>query len=237
MTSMRSRHFYAPTAETQPANSKQAGSQLSEKPKSPLSDKAHRRRRKPEAAESEILNAAENFLRESRLCEMTIDDIMSRTGLSRPSFYEYFRDRNQLVIKLTERLGARNLAIGETWLRGQNKVEDLRRVMFDLAELYVTEGHLLRALADAAASDRQVEASYRKMLDWMVGGIARQIRTEVEQSTITIDVDPSEIAIALMLMNERYLIEKLGSRPQADPKTVAETLTAIWMRVLYGASR
>ena len=169
---------------------------------------------------------------------MTIDDIMSRTGLSRPSFYEYFRDRNQLVIKLTERLGARNLAIGETWLRGQNSIEDLRSVMLSLAELYVTEGHLLRALADAATSDREVEASYRKMLDWMVDGIAQKIRTEIERGAITItDLEPREIATALLLMNERYLIEKLGSRPPADPKTVAETLLAIWTRVLYGAAR
>jgi TetR/AcrR family transcriptional regulator, ethionamide resistance regulator len=211
---------------------------LTKKTNSSQADKALRRRRKPEAAESEILSAAENFLRESPLRDMTIDDVMSRTGLSRPSFYEYFRDRSQLVIKLTERLGARNLAIGETWLHGQNSIEDLRRVMLSLAELYVTEGHLLRALADAATTDRQVEASYRKMLDWMVEGIAQKIRTEIDQGAITItDLEPREIARALLLMNERYLIEKLGLRPPADPKTVAETLFAIWTRVLYGNSR
>ena len=71
---------------------------------SPNADKNRRHRRKPEAAESEILNAAENFLREFPFREMTVDHIMAGTGLSRPSFYEYFRDRSHLVIKLTERL-------------------------------------------------------------------------------------------------------------------------------------
>jgi hypothetical protein len=33
------------------------------------------------------------------------------------------------------------------------------------------------------------------------------------------------------------LIEKLGRQPQADPKSVADTLLAIWLRVLYGVSR
>ena len=211
---------------------------MTKKPNSPQAEKTGRRRRKPEAAESEILSAAENFLREFPLREMTIDNVMSRTGLSRPSFYEYFRDRNHLVIKLTERLGARNRTIGEPWLRGQESVEDLRRAMYDLAEFYVTEGHLLRALSDAATSDRQVEISYRKMLDWIIEGTAQRIRTEMERGTIAIkDLAPREIATALLLMNERYLIEKLGQKPQADPKVVADTLLAIWLRVLYGVAQ
>jgi AcrR family transcriptional regulator len=156
-------------------------SELSKNLHSFLTDKVRRRRRKPEAAESEILNAAENFLREAPLRDLTIDNIMSLTGLSRSSFYEYFRNRNELVIKLTERLVARTLALVQTGLRGQNSVEDLRRVMLGLSEIYLTEGHLLHALADAATTDRRVESSYRKMLDSMVEAIAGRIRTEIEQ--------------------------------------------------------
>ena len=61
-----------------------------------------RRRRSPESAEREILAAAESFLRERPFHEMTVDEVMARTTLSRPSFYVYFRDRNQLVIRLVE---------------------------------------------------------------------------------------------------------------------------------------
>jgi len=50
-------------------------------------------------------------------------------------------------------------------------------------------------------------------------------------------LDPREVAAALLWMNERYMIEKLGRRPQADPKVVADTLVAIWSRVLHGAGR
>jgi AcrR family transcriptional regulator len=211
---------------------------LSKKTNNPAPE-TRRRRRKPEAAESEILAAAENFLREFPYREMTVDDVMSRTGLSRPSFYEYFRDRSHLVLKLTERLGARNQANGEPWLYGQESVSDLRAVMRSLAELYVTEGHLLRALSDAAASDHRVEAGYRKMIDSLIENAAKRIRTEMERGTIALGdhIDPHEIATALMLMNERYLVERLGRRPQADPKLVAETLLAIWLRVLYGVSQ
>jgi len=169
---------------------------------------------------------------------MTIDGVMSRTGLSRPSFYEYFRDRNHLVVKLTERLGARNRAIGEPWLLGQDSVEDLRRAMRDLAQFYVTEGHLLRALSDAATGDRQVETSYRRMTETIIDGVAQRIRADVARGRIALNgIDPHNIASALILMNEGYLIEKLGRQPQADPAVVADTLLTIWLRVLYGVSQ
>ena len=200
-------------------------------------EKPRRRRRKPEAAEAEILSAAESFLREFPLREMMVDDVMARTGLSRPSFYEYFRDRNHLVIKLTERLNARKLALSERWFGGQDAVEDLRRAMHEIVEMYVTHGHLLRALSEAATNDRQVEASYRKMLDSVVDGTAQRIRGDAARGATALNgLDPREIAAALLWMNERYLIEKLGRQPQADPKVVADTLLAIWLQVLYGVA-
>ena len=210
---------------------------MSKKTNSAEADKNRRRRRKPEAAELEILNAAENFLREFPFREMTVDDVMSRTGLSRPSFYEYFRDRSQLVIKLTERLGARNRAIGEIWLRGQQPIEDLRRVMYEFADLAVTQGHLLRALADAANSDHKVETNYRKEIETTIDGVAQRIREDMARGLTSLHgIDPHNIASALIIMSHNYFIEKLGRRPQANPKTVADTLSAIWMRVLYGVA-
>ena len=50
-----------------------------------------RRRRTPEVAEAEIVAAAESLLRERSFRELTVDEVMRRTDLSRPSFYVYFR--------------------------------------------------------------------------------------------------------------------------------------------------
>ena len=188
--------------------------------------KPRRRRRKPEVAETEILEAAENFLREHPFRELTIDDVMSRTGLSRPSFYEYFRDRHHLIMKLTERLTSSTYTRSEPWLSGSDLAEDLRATLEGLVELYVTRGHLLRALADAATHDPQAELSYRKMMTTFIEATAERIREAVERGVIE-DLDAEQVATALVLMNERYLIEKLGNHPQADPKVVAATLLLI----------
>ena len=202
-------------------------------------DKNRRRRRKPEDAEQEILDAAEGFLREFPYRKMTVDDIMSRTGLSRPSFYEYFRDRSHLVIKLSERMDARNRALSSQWFTGNNPVEDLRHSTRELVDMYVTNGHLLRALLDAAHNDEAVETNYRERFDKVIASTAQRISEFIASGITRLDgLDPAEIAAALLWMNERYTVEKLGRHDQsADPELVTNTLVAIWQRVLHGSSR
>jgi AcrR family transcriptional regulator len=193
-----------------------------------------RRRRRPNVAESEILTAAENFLRKFRFRELTVEKLMTRTGLTRSSFYYHFRDQGHLVIKLTERLGQRNRALAERWVAGHESVPDLCGVIRDLTDFYVSEGPLLRALSDAASNDHLVEVAYRQMLDSLIQATAEKIRVEMECGTTPIkDLAPREIATALLLMNEAYFIEKLGRQPQAKPTVVAHTLQTIWLRVLY----
>lgn len=201
-------------------------------------DKNRRRRRKPEDAESEILDAAEQFLREHSFRQMTIDDIMSGTGLSRPSFYEYFRDRSHLVIRLNDRLQERNQARSARWFGGQNPVADLRHSTRELVEMYVIDGHLMRALWEAAQIDAKVEATFQITFAGIIEAVAQRINEYIAAGATQLDgLDPAEIAAALLWMNERYMLERLGRRPQADAEVVTNTLVAIWERVLHGVSR
>jgi AcrR family transcriptional regulator len=194
-----------------------------------------RRRRKPEAAQNEILDAAEAFLREHPFREMTVEDVMSRTGLSRPSFYEYFRDRHHLVIKLVERFGSSTYALAEQWLSGQgDPLNDLQEGAERLVAMYAERGYLLRALADAASHDGEVEQAYRATINRLIEAAAARIRAGIEKGMVK-NIDPSEVAAALVLMNERYLMERLWNQPKADPRAVADTIVAVWRRVLYAA--
>src|SRR2546423_1701384 len=88
---------------------------------------ARRRRRTPEVAEGEIIAAAESLLRERPFRELTVDEVMRRTDLSRPSFYVYFTDRHQLVLKVVEHLGAELFTMSDRWLRGTGEGPELAR--------------------------------------------------------------------------------------------------------------
>ena len=100
---------------------------------------------------------------------------------------------------------------------------------------YVSHGPLLRALSDASHADAEVEARYRENFAHTIEETGRRISEFVSRGAMSLEgLDPNEIATALLWMNERYLVERLGRQPQADPKVVIDTLVAIWLRVLHG---
>ena len=195
---------------------------------------ARRRRRTPEVAEGEIIAAAEAFLRERPFRELTVDEVMRRTDLSRPSFYVYFTDRHQLVLRVVEHLGSELFAMSDRWLSGSGEGPDLARQALDgIVAVYVEHGPVMRALADAAADDPGVEQAYGALVQRFVDATARHIEEEIAAGRI-LPLDADETAKALVWMMERYLILSLGRAPLTPAESVADTLTTIWTRVLYG---
>jgi TetR/AcrR family transcriptional regulator, ethionamide resistance regulator len=197
---------------------------------------ARRRRRTPEVAEGEIIAAAEALLRERPFRELTVDEVMRRTDLSRPSFYVYFSDRHQLVLKVVEHLGAELFTMSDRWLRGTGEGPDLARSALEgIVAVYVEHGPVMRALADAAADDRGVEQAYNALVQSFIDATARHIENEIAAGRV-LPLDAQETATALVWMMERYLVLSFGSEPATPHKAVADTLATIWTRVLYGTA-
>lgn len=193
-----------------------------------------RRRRSPESAEREILGAAEDFLRERPFRELTVDEVMARTTLSRTSFYVYFRDRHHLTVRLVEGIGAQLFEVADSWLTGTGEpAADVRAALHGVASVYEEHGLVLAAIAEAAERDHEVEATYRGLIERFVDASAERIADEIATGHIA-PLDAREISRALVWMNERYLKEALGRLPQAPLETVVETLATVWLKTLYG---
>jgi TetR/AcrR family transcriptional regulator, ethionamide resistance regulator len=193
-----------------------------------------RRRRAPEVAEREIVDAAEALLREQPFRDLTVDDLMRRTGLSRPSFYVYFRDRHDLILKVVEHIGGELFAMSERWYKGTGDGPTLVRDAIEgVVGVFAEHGPVLRALADAAADDPRVEEAYSALIQQFVDATSRHIKTEVAAGRI-LPLDPVPTATALTWMMERYLQLSLGRGPVVPAEQVSSALTTIWSRVLYG---
>jgi TetR/AcrR family transcriptional regulator, ethionamide resistance regulator len=197
-------------------------------------ESARRRRRTPEVAEAEIVTAAESLLREKPFSALTVDEVMRRTDLSRPSFYVYFRDRHHLILRVVEHLGAELRTMSQRWYTGAGDGPALaREAMEGIVEVYAQHGPVLRALADAASDDPEVEQVYGGLVHSFVEVTTRHIEAEIAAGRVP-PLDAAEIARALVWMMERYLNRSLGHLPAETPReTVTETLTTIWTRVLY----
>src|SRR3954471_9405561 len=139
----------------------------------------HRRpRHDPKDTEREILEAAERLMRERPFREVTVDEVMRHTGLKRPAFYVHFRDREDLVLRITQLIGAELFEMTDRWLQGDQPDEDLRSALNGVAAVFVDHGPVLRALADAATSDAAVETVYRTLVQGFIDATARHIREE-----------------------------------------------------------
>ncbi len=193
-------------------------------------------RRRPEESEREILDAAEQLLRERPLSEITVGELMARTRLGRSSFYFYFRDLYDLVARLLARLEAALWEPAERWIEGSEgpPEEDIRRALGGVVSVWVAHGPVLRAIAEASLHDREVASLWRDgVIERFVDAVTDRLTKEIRRGRIN-HLHVRETATALLLMNERYLMDTLGRVPQADAKTVAETLDRIWVRTLYG---
>jgi TetR/AcrR family transcriptional regulator, ethionamide resistance regulator len=190
-----------------------------------------------------ILAAARGFLEERPFREMTVEEVMERTGLSRPAFYAYFKDRYDLVTRLIEGVGGLLFALDWRWLSGGECGDDAREVLGDAlragSRTFVEYGPVLRAIADAASYDARVEQVYRYgLLERLVAAVGVRISRDVEAGASPEDLDPQETARALVLMTERYLLDVFG-RPERrisrqEREAVFGTLEEIWVRTLYG---
>jgi TetR/AcrR family transcriptional regulator, ethionamide resistance regulator len=192
-------------------------------------------RRRPEESEREILDAAEQLLRERPLAEITVGELMARTRLGRSSFYLYFGDLYDLVARLLARLEAALWEPAERWIEGSEgpPEEDIRHAVGGVVSVWVAHGPVLCAIAEASLHDREVASLWRGgVIERFVDAVSERLTKEIRRGRID-KLHARETATALLLMNERYLMDTLGRAPQADAKTVAETLGRIWVRTLY----
>jgi AcrR family transcriptional regulator len=185
-------------------------------------------------AEGEIVAAAEALLRERPFRDLTVDEVMRGTELSRPSFYVYFRDRHQLILRVVDHIGAELRTMSQRWYTGGGDGRALaQEAMEGIVDVYGEHGPVLRALSEAAASDPEVEHVYSALVQSFVDATVRHIEAEAQSGRV-LPLDADETARALVLMMERYLNLSFGREPAAPRETVANTLATIWTRVLYG---
>jgi AcrR family transcriptional regulator len=193
-------------------------------------------RRRRADTEQEILEVTAQLLRDRRFSDLCVDDITSRAGLARTAFYRYFSDLHAVLARLLRDISDDLLAVSERWLASDDDPKStLRAALRGIAEVYVQHGPLLRALADAASQDDDIDAVYQGLVQGFVVAVAERIRRDEAQGR-TEGLDPDETARALVWMIERYLVEIYGrgEADQHDLERVVGTLDAVWVRALYG---
>ena len=203
-----------------------------QQPGDPVAAPRKRRRRTPDEARREILDAASALLRERPAHEVTVIAIMARTTLSRKSFYVYFRDRADLLASLVAPLRVEADATLRRWSEATDSVPAGRAAFRSAALLYREHGVILRALAEASQRDAEATEVWRQVIEPVVT-VATQTIVNATAAGQSRGLDPESTARALVSMNVHYLFDEVVAKPDADIDAVVATIVAVWERTIY----
>jgi TetR/AcrR family transcriptional regulator, ethionamide resistance regulator len=195
---------------------------------------AVRQRRRRGDTRRRILDAARELLEQEPWSEISLEQIMQRADLTRTAFYRHFGDRQLLLLALIDDVGLTLDTVADPWEQGEgDPVAEVEPAIGRLTDVFVRHGRLLRAIADAATQDPDIDAFYTELGRRLSESAAARIAADVEagRSHVT---DPEEVAAALVWMNERYLLVRFGQAPLGDRDRAAAALTEIWRRTVYG---
>ena len=188
-------------------------------------------------AKASIVDAAVDFLWDQPFRELTTGELMRRTGLSRPAFYQYFRNLHDLIRTLLIDLQVEMVTASGPWLTSdEERSSALEASLAGVIEVCVRRGPVLRAVVEAAPMDLALEKAWDEFMQRWDGAVASRIVAEQQQGLIDPELDPLEIAHALNRLDAALLVNGFGRRDQDDPKAILRTLHLIWMRTLYHAS-
>ncbi len=175
-----------------------------------------------------IVAAAEDALRTRRFREVNVEDVMEAAGLTRTIFYRHFDDLFDLVVSVARPAIQDLFTLQERILEEPGSdPERLRKAFGPAVSLFAEHGPLVRAVAEAATFDDQVEELYRAALDRFTLLTARFL----EQARGRPADEMREPARALTLMNVAYLLDCFGEEHRTTPDAAVATIVEIWSAV------
>src|SRR3954467_15189449 len=157
---------------------------------------------KRQAIEAAVLRATEELLAEgSSYADLNVEKIATRAGLSRTAFYFYFRDKRELLMRLTAEVNQQLYDEADTWFTGDAAPAE---AMARIAALYDEHGALLRAIVEVSTYDEEIATFWRGLLRSFIDATTERVGSEAT-------------AFALVWMTERAFYQQLVQDRPVDP--------------------
>jgi TetR/AcrR family transcriptional regulator, ethionamide resistance regulator len=187
--------------------------------------------------EQAILATAERLLEERPFADISVDDLARGAGLSRPTFYFYFKSKEALLLALLEPMITR--ADAEYEGAAQRIPADPRRVWHaGINAFFVAfDSHraVARAGAEAVASSAEVRAVWSGFMQKWINQTAALISAERARGAAPETIPAIDLATSLNQMNERTMMAAFSAeQPAVDHDRIVDTLAHIWVSSIYG---
>ena len=185
------------------------------------------------AIEAAVLRATEDLLTEgASFAELNIERIATRAGISRTAFYFYFRDKRELLMRLTSDVNQQLMAVASTWWSGDGEI---RTALAGIAALYREHAALFRATVEVSTYDEEVARFWRGLVGMFVDATEERIRAE-QQAGRALPGDARSLAFSLIWMTERSMYQQYVQSQPNERDALVDAIAAIFTRTVYGAA-
>ncbi|AEF38172.1 MULTISPECIES: TetR/AcrR family transcriptional regulator [Mycobacteriaceae] len=189
--------------------------------------------------ERAILTTAERLLEQRPLAEISVDDLAKGAGISRPTFYFYFKSKDAVLLSLLEPLIA---AADENFVGAVQRLpSDPRRIWRSGIKAFFIAFSSHRAIAragtEALATSPEFKAMWNGFMQRWIQQTAAMITAERDRGAAPRTIPALDLATSLNQMNERTMMAALiAEEPSVAHDRVVDTLTHIWVSSIYGAA-
>lgn len=189
--------------------------------------------------EQAILATAERLLEERSLADISVDDLAKGAGISRPTFYFYFKSKEAVLLSLLEPV----IAQADSEFDGavHRLPADPRRVWRNGIKAFFTAFTTHRAVARTAtevlATSTELRSVWSGYMQKWIDQTAAMITAERARGAAPDNIPAADLATSLNQMNERTMMAALSAEtPAVVAERVVDTLTHIWISSIYGES-
>ena len=184
----------------------------------------------------QLLPIVEDLLdRPTSYLELPLEEIISRAGLGRSTFYRYFTDKNDLLLAISEpalddilRAALGPWELGPTVTRAQ-----LVKAMQTTVDSYRPHIALMNAMVEVSAYDARVKEKFLAGFGAAHAGIAERIAQGQADGYIRADVDADETAGWLTWMAERGMYQLVAHANNAKRDRLVDNFAGILWYAIY----
>jgi AcrR family transcriptional regulator len=187
------------------------------------------------AVQADVLRATEQLLGEgTSWADLGVEKIATTAGISRTAFYFYFRDKRELLMRLTEDVNELFYLEAERWFAGEgDPEEEIREALVKIAAIYEEHSTLLRAIVEVSTYDEEVAKFWRSLIGRFVEATRLTIEREQEAGRAPA-YNAAPAAFALVWAVERLLYQLMVQEVEFSRDEGLDALVGVWMRAVYG---
>jgi AcrR family transcriptional regulator len=182
----------------------------------------------------ELLEAAGGYV------HLKVEDILQNAGLSRSTFYRYFKDKNDLLLALSEpALRAIKTVALRTWELGPDVTfAQFEGELYKTMEAYRPHVALMSALVEVSTYDARVKELFNGFFEDVRQAIAAHIRLEQKRGMVRQGIDADAAAGWITWMAERGMNQLVPSADAATRRKLATSMaTIVWHGVYDGVKQ